>query len=396
MRKTLSDRGVAALKPRAQRYAFPDPELTGHWVRVYPTGVKSFCAVTRDPRGKQIWTKLGNADVLSIAEAREQARTVIKRVHAGLAAIEPPADAFGAVAGQWLKRHGEAKGLRSLTQIKRLLNVHVMPAWGERPFVGIRRSDVAALLDGIEDKHGARQADLVLTIVRSIMNWHATRHDNYNPPIVRGMRRQNPKDTERERVLTDDELRVIWKAAEASGTFGAIIRMLLLTAQRRTKVANMKWSELSDDLYAWTVPQETREKGTGAALVLPDLAHTIIATQPRFEGNEHVFAGRGGGGFSGFSASKITFDAKLPSITERWTLHDLRRTARSLMSRAGVLPKIAERVLGHATGGVEGIYDRHRYDAEKADALRKLAALIDGVVHPRANVTVMERPSKRR
>jgi integrase len=391
MRKTLSDRGVAALKPRPQRYAFPDPELTGHWIRVYPSGVKAYNAVTRDPRGKQIWTKLGTADVLSVAEAREQARTVIKRVHAGLAAVDPPADAFEAVAGQWLKRHGEAKGLRSLAQIRRLLSTHVTPVWGDRPFTGIRRSDVARLLDAIEDKHGARQADLVLTIVRSIMNWHAARHDDFSPVVVRGMRRQNPKDHERERILTDDELRAIWKMAETGGTFGALIRFLLLSAQRRSKVANMKWSELSDDLYAWTVPQDPREKGAGGVLVLPELAQSIIAAQPRFDGNPHVFAGRSGGGFSGFSASKIAFDAKLPSITERWTLHDLRRTARSLLARAGIVPHVAERVLGHAVGGVAGIYDRHRYETEKADALRKLAALIDGVVHPRANVTVMKR-----
>jgi integrase len=282
-----------------------------------------------------------------------------------------------------------------LTQIKRLLNTHVMPVWGDRPFVGIRRSDVASLLDAIEDKHGARQADLVLTIVRSIMNWHATRHDDYNPPIVRGMRRQNPKDTERERVLTDDELRVIWKAAEASGNFGAIIRMLLLTAQRRTKVANMKWSELSDDLYAWKVPQEAREKGAGGTLVLPEAACAIIAAQPRLTRNTHVFVGRGGGGFSGFGASKVAFDAKLPSITERWTLHDLRRTARSLLARAGVVPHVAERVLGHAMGGVGGIYDRHRYDAEKADALARLAAMIGDIVNPRLDKVVALRRRRR-
>jgi len=232
---------------------------------------------------------------------------------------------------------------------------------------------------------------LVLTIVRSIMNWHATRPDDYNPPIVRGMRRQNPKDQERERVLTDDELRAIWKAAEAASTFGALIRFPLLTGQRRTKVATMTWADLSADLTEWTVPKEPREKDTGGLLILPDAARAIIAAQPRLNSNDHVFAGRGGGGFSGFSASKIAFDAKLPSIKERWTLHDLRRTARSLMARAGIAPRIAERVLGHITSGVEGVYDRHRYDAEKADALRKLAALIDGIVNERANVVPIQR-----
>src|SRR5438552_48804 len=101
MRKTLSDKGVAALKPRAARYAVPDPELRGHYVRVQPSGAKSFVAVTLNPKGKQIWSTLARCDVLSIAEARERARAVIKRVHAGLPAVEKAAATFEDVANQW-------------------------------------------------------------------------------------------------------------------------------------------------------------------------------------------------------------------------------------------------------------------------------------------------------
>jgi integrase len=387
----LTDKAVAALKPGPKSTTVPDPQLTGHYVRLQPGGQKTFITIARNPAGKQVWTTIGATDVLSIDESREQAREVLKRVRAGEAAFETPPDSFADVAARWLKRHGEAKRLRSLTQIKRLLNTHVLPEWGDRPFLGIRRSDVAALLDGIEDRHGARQADLVLTIVRSIMNWCATRRDDYNPPIVKGMRRQNPKETERERVLTDDELRLIWKLAEGSGRFGSIIMLGLLTAQRRTKIATMKWTDLSADGSEWTVPKEPREKDTGGVLLLPERARAIIAAQPRLADDDHVFAGRSGDGFSGFSASKVTFDRKLPDDMEPWTLHDLRRTARSLLARAGVAPHIAERVLGHAIGGVEGIYDRHRYEREKADALRKLAALIDSIVNERANVVPIQR-----
>ena len=85
----------------------------------------------------------------------------------------------------------------------------------------------------------------VLTVVRSIMNWFATRHDDYQPPIIRGMRRQNPKERRRERILADDELSAIWKAAEANGTFGAFVRVALLTAQRRAKILTMRWSDIS-------------------------------------------------------------------------------------------------------------------------------------------------------
>ena len=116
-RKTLSDRGVSALKPRAARYAFPDPELVGHYVRVMPSGAKSFAAISRAPAGKQVWTTIGPTDRLPITEARSRARAIIERVQAGKPAIEPKAETFGAVTANWLQRHVAANGLVSERQI---------------------------------------------------------------------------------------------------------------------------------------------------------------------------------------------------------------------------------------------------------------------------------------
>jgi integrase len=377
MRKTLTDRGVAALKPRPQRYAFPDPQLTGHYVRVQPSGAKGFVTVARSPAGQQVWTRVGATDVMPINEARERARDAIKRVRAGLPAVEPAADSFASVAGNWLRRHVEPNGLRSRKEIVRLLDRYILPAWRDREFISIRRSDVAALLDHVEDNHGARQADYCLNVIRSIANWYAARNDDYFPPIARGMRRQNPKVQARARILSDDETRVIWKAAETSGTFGGIVRLALLTAQRRNKLTGMKWADVSVD-GVWTIPKEPREKDTAGSILLPRVALGIIRAQPRMGTNPFVFAGRGDGAFKGISKSKVRFDAKCG--VSGWTLHDLRRTARSLMARAGVSSEHAERVLGHAIAGVEGVYDRHRYDDEKAAALRKLAALIARII----------------
>lgn len=157
MRRTLTDKGVAALKPRQARYAYPDPELRGHWIRVQPSGAKSFATVTRGPDGKQVWATIGAADSMPIEEAREQARSILQRVRAGRPAFEPKAESFGAVVDNWCKRHVEANGLRSAREINRLLDTHVLPAWRDREFTSIRRGDVAALLDHVEDHHSARQ-----------------------------------------------------------------------------------------------------------------------------------------------------------------------------------------------------------------------------------------------
>jgi integrase len=394
MRKTLSDKGVAGLKPRASRYAFPDPELRGHYVRVQPGGTKSFVAVTLDPEGKQIWTTIGPADAISIEDARTKARDVLTRVRDGLSALAPKTKqaTFGQVAESWLTRHVVKNGLRSQREITRLLVSHLYPAWKERDFLCIRRSDVTLLLDRVEDNHSARQADYVLSVVRSVMNWYATRNDDYVPPIVRGMRRQSPTAQARARTLDDDEIRLIWHAAEGAGKFGAIVRMCLLTAQRRTKVETIRWCDISD-AGEWSVPAEAREKGTGGLLALPNSAIAIIRAQAQIGDNPFVFAGRGNGPFQGTGYAKARFDAKLAIAP--WVLHDLRRTARSLMSRAGVRPDVAERVMGHVIGGVEGINDRHSYLGEKADALARLAALIERIIDPRGdNVVPMTAKAK--
>jgi integrase len=357
-----------------------------------PSGRKSFAAVART-NGRQIWTSIGAADAMTIDEAREQARTMLKRVRAGLPAVEPPSESFAAVAANWTKRHVAANGLRSHKQIDRLLRVHVLPRWSNRPFLEIKRSDVAALLDHVEDNFGARQADLVLTVVRSIMNWQATRTDDYRPPVIRGMRRQDPKARSRARILDDNEIRKIWKAAERAGRFGAILRLCLLTAQRRTVVATMRWDDV-DDAGVWEIPLAPREKGNAGALQLPAAAFDIVRAQPRLAGNPYVFGMRQGKPFSGFSVTKAALDKELPGL-EPWVIHDLRRTARSLLARTGVSSDHAERVMGHAIPGVEGTYNRHEYREEKAAALERLAALIDGIVHPRDNVTAIGKAKRR-
>jgi integrase len=203
------------------------------------------------------------------------------------------------------------------------------------------------------------------------------------------MRRTDPKSRKRARILDDDELRAVWEAAEGNGTFGAIVRLALLTAQRREKIASMQWEDVTVD-GEWRIPAEEREKGNGGALLLPDAAIDIIRERKRIGDNPYVFPGRGDGHFVGWSPCKRALDTKLEQLTP-WQVHDLRRTARSLMSRAGVRPDIAERVMGHAIEGVEGVYDRHEYREEKATALKKLAALIERIVSPAGdNVVALE------
>jgi integrase len=293
------------------------------------------------------------------------------------------------VAEQWLRRHVAAKGLLSEVEIRQRLERHIYPKFQNRPFAEIRRSDVAALLDDVQDNYGPRAADHVLEVVRRIMNWYAARNDGYVVPLVRGMRRWNPTENARERILDDDEIRLLWKATESHGQFGGFVRLALLTASRREKLATMRWSDISED-GVWTISTASREKGTAGELKLPQAALDIIHAQPKLGDNPFVFAaGRGNTHISGYSKFKKALDAKLPANMPGWSLHDLRRTARSLMSRADVRPDIAERVLGHKQQGVKAVYDRHAYFDEMGGALAKLATLVDNIINPRDNVAVL-------
>ena len=203
-------------------------------------------------------------------------------------------------------------------------------------------------------------------------------------------------------MLSDDEIRAIWPELANAGTFGALITTLLLTAQRRDEVAQISHKEIGSD-GIWTIPAERYKTKCANFVPLSKAALAVIAAQPTIDGSDYVFSSRAKTPFSGFSKSKAALDkavlaamhkqakkgAKIEPISN-WTLHDLRRTAKTLMARAGVRPDISERVLGHVIAGVEGTYDRHSYADEKRDALEKLAKMVERILNPPpANVMML-------
>lgn len=397
-RKSLTDNMIKAEKPDPEkRLTISDPDCRGLYVRITTKGAKSFCAVARDPDGAQVWATIGSTDHISIDKAREKARKAIGRIKEGLTPFEAPPvepDTFKAIAENFIKRHVEKEGLRSKPEIERILNKYIYPAWKKQPFEEIGRKNVSKLLDKVEDNHGPRQAEYCLQVIRKIMNWYAPRTDDYRSPIVPGMRRYSPKKNARERTLDADEIRVFWKASEGKGAYNGMIHFALLTGQRRGKIAALKWADVSDD-GIWTIQTDDREKGHGGVLKLPEMAFAIIKDRTPVGDNPYVFGGSGKGVFTGWSPSKLAFDKKILKAQkedaddpknvkplEPWVFHDLRRTFRSLLSKAGIQGDIAERVMGHAIQGVEGIYDRHEYADEKANALEALSSLMETIIDP--------------
>jgi integrase len=385
-RRGLTDKQIAALPRKAKRYTVPDPEQLGHYLRVPARSSRApiaFVAVARDASGKQIWVTL---DATGVDQARILAREAIARIKAGKPISDPAKPTVKDVAEQWLERHVRGNGLRTERERARIISRYIIPHIGGRIFAEVRRKDIAELLDRIEDENGKQMADGVLNTFRSVSKWVQQRDETYGPPLTTGMSRVPKEARRRKHILGDGEIRAVWNVP---GRYGDFVRLALLTAQRREKLITLRWDDIKEGV--WTIRAEPREKGNPGKLRLPPLALSIIQTQPRFVSNPHVFAGRHGGYLAalGSGTYKAAFD-KLCGVTG-WRIHDLRRTARSLMSRAGVQTEIAERLLGHTQGELIEIYDRHDYQTEMAAALEKLAALIETLVNPKPNVVPIHR-----
>jgi integrase len=214
------------------------------------------------------------------------------------------------------------------------------------------------------------------------MNFHASRSDDFRSPIVRGMARG--AEQARSRILTDDELRAIWKATGEYPVFGPLLRFILLTATRRFEAGHMRWAELNGD-RTWIIPAARYKTNLDHVIPLSAMALSVL---PMARG-EFVFSKNGHQAMGGYERHKRAIDEA--SGVRGWVIHDLRRTARSLLSRAGVPSDHAERCLGHVIGGVRGVYDRHEYIEEKARAFEALAAQVERIISPQDNVVPMGR-----
>lgn len=398
---------IATAKPKPKRQVIFDEATTGLALIVSPKGKRSFAVVARNPEGKQIWKQIGEPDGMTVADAREKARIAVTRIKAGEKDVLPgekprkAPETFRQVCNQFLSRHVDANGLRMAKEVRRTFDVYVLPEWGDDPFASIRRRTVADLLDKIQDRQagpsgdmgGPTQADHTLSYLSKLFAWYQARDDDYVSPIVRGMKRTNAKERARVRVIgqdakgeiIDDELRLFWKTAGQAGQYGAFLKLCLLTGQRKDKVRTMRRVEISEGV--WTIATVEREKSNAGVLDLPKLALSIIAEQPEIKSNPYVFAGRGDAPIWPGAKLKADFDAKLTKANggkpiAAWVVHDLRRTAKTLMRRAGVDSEISERVLGHTIAGVEGVYDRHGYRQEKQKALQALADLLGRIIDP--------------
>jgi integrase len=388
MAKTLTVKTIENTRPGVSRREIPDGGCRGLYFIIQPSGARSWACRYRHNGQPQKLT-LGAFPKIQLAEARKLASAALHEVATGgdpaadkhrsrAQARERNRDTVERLAAQFIEEHAKRKTRASSWKAtQRTFENDALPRWRGRLVTDIRRRDVIELIEAIARTRPI-QANRALAHISRFFRWLAARDVIAASPCI-GIERPEP-ERRRERVLSDDEVRRFWAATDQlQAPLNDIYKLLLLTAARRNEILFMRWRELDLTKKIWTLPAERSKNGFTNVLPLGPLAWAIIERQPRFAGSEQVF----GPGRGNFCRAKPVLD-KAMQPDEPWVNHDLRRTARSLLSRAHILSDVAELMLGHLLKGMRRTYDKHQYLDEKRAGFVALEREVDLILSPPA------------
>lgn len=428
-RDTITDKAIAKLKAEpGKRLEWADTVVPQLRLRVSDRGAKHWSVIYRvsgagdgGKKGPMRRMSLGDYPRVTIAKARDAARDALDLAERGKnPAVQRKAEAvaqneraFETVAERFIDEYAKEEQ-KEWKSTKAYLDTYVVPHWRGRPVDEIKRSDVNALLVKVraqaierarerakkagkprtDERHelsGLSAAREVRKRVRTLFNW-AGEQDLviFNPAVVMPTKKKSAKKslayTARQRALSMEELRRVWDAAEEIGyRYGRVIQLLILTGQRRSEIANLNTDWLNRDAWTVTVPplhyktdrQHTYPLSAPAIAIVKELP-SYKALPEKLDKAHYLFpTDKGDKPINGFSKSKEQLDAKIEELgkkaglppLEPWTVHDIRRSVKTGMSRLGVPHLHSEQVLGHVLPGIGGVYDVHDYMPEKKAAL---------------------------
>jgi integrase len=382
-----------------------DDEQRGLGVRVTSGGGKTYLA-QYTIAGSKRRIPLGSCSAISLAAAREAVQAILgdlargrdpatERKQAAREAKErdeAEALTLGVLIDRWEAGHLARKRPGYAAEATRALRF-AFKRHLKSPAAALTPKAAKAILNGIADDGRKATARLTGAYGRACYGW-AIGKDLLTENLFAGIKLEGVAS--RERVLTDDELRAVWEATGGPGSYNAIVRMLILTGQRREEVAGMTWDEIAPDLSTWTIPSDRAKNGVAHIVPLSPQTEAIVKSANRIakDGPAFVFQGRAGA-FNGFSKAKASLDED--SGVKDWRLHDLRRTTATGLQKLGVRLEVTEAILNHVSGsraGVVGIYQRHEWAEEKRSALNAWGAHVKAIVEGRetaANVVSLAR-----
>jgi integrase len=406
MKAVLTDKLLRAIAGKGEPHEqIWDQRIRGLVARVGERGGISFSAVARQRGGSRapIRLHIGSYPVMSLGDARQRARVLLRELADG---IDPRARAaeqkrveaakhagrFSVVAEDFIRRH--VVGKRTAKAIELRIRRDLVARWGDRPIAGVKRLDVVSMVDAIADRGHPEAARQSFVYARRLFRWAVARGllehaptDHLNPSDLVGAKKP------RQRLLTDAELALIWRAAKATPyPDGPYIKLLLLLGVRRSELGQAVWDEFDLGRKLWTLPPARMKSDEGFAVPLPPKAVDILRALPRFVSG-YVFTARGDRPLNDFGTVKQRLDQRIAALNgggpiAAWTLHDIRRTFRTGLSTLGIAPHAAELCLAHRQPGLARVYDLHRFEPEKRHALNAWAARLLNIVEPHPDKAV--------
>lgn len=390
---------VEKMKPGETRIEKPDTLVKGLMLIVQTTGSKSWQLRYR-AGGVRRRMALGSYPDVSLADARKAATEALVVVSGGgdpvgekraekVVAELSERDKVENLVEQFAKRH--LSTLKSGATVKRELERHVVSVWGERDIHSITKRDVIDLLDGIADSGRGVSGNRVRSYVNKFLNWCVERDVIDHSPAM-GVK-PVVKEKSRDRFLSDDEIRWLWKACDRVGQpWGPLGKLLLLTGQRRGEVCGMTDREIDGGL--WSLSGERTKNGRAHTVPLSDAAVAVLGSVGRIKGARGLILTTTGdtplsGNHKGRNhlakamAEIASEEAGKPIEIDHWTFHDLRRTAATGMARLGIPVRVTEAVLNHVSGtggGIVAVYQRHDFAEEKRQALDAWASFVIDLV----------------
>ena len=398
--KGLTALELRALKPREQAYEVRDEAVTGGYVVVRPSGVLSYIVRFRF-KGASRKLTVGAFDpdaggLIEVRAAARAAQTDLEKARRG-AGLDPASakqesrraeekaaeearrkeleareSTVGAVCAKYLASHAVTK-LRPVTRRERARQISKeLAPWRDRPIASITKKDVLRLLDPIASTRPIMSNRIFATLTH-VFNWAEEREFITTNPL-KGLRRPLEKETPRERVLDDDELAIVWRAAGTLGyPWGPYFQLAILTGARRSELAQAVWSEFDLDAATWSLSGARTKNKQPLIRPLAPLAVSLIRSLPRLGGMPHIF----GSGMASTHRAKGRLDlATGPLPGGPFVVHDLRRSYATGLQKLGVQLEVTERLLGHvgeSQSGIRKVYQRHTFAPEMAAAASRWA-----------------------
>jgi integrase len=401
--KALTALAVERAKPGPARREIPDGLLRGLYLIVQPTGAKSWAVRYRYRSAFPRKLTIGPWPAIDLATARDLGAKALRRVAVG----DDPAsekhekrhtsNSVENVISDFIERH--AKQRRTGREIERILRREVEPLWKGRRIQDIAKRDVIALVDAIEQRGAPIMANRTFGVVRVLFRWCVDKAILTESPCTD----VRPPGTarQRDRMLTDAELRLVWNACDVvKWPYGPQVKLLILTGCRRAEIADLRWSEVDFEGRMLRLPRERVKNDIAHDVPLSAPALAILDRIPRSKTGLVFPSETGLTSASSFARAKRRFDKAITAANNAaippWVVHDIRRTVASGMARLGINLPVIEKCLNHTSGsfaGIVGVYQRHSFADEKRTAFdawgRFVAALVTDA--PSANVVGLRR-----